>query len=210
MGEEEEERPKPQLKKKKIKKNSILRKINLDKFESSTKLDALTKALKEIAKDITRPKSLVFSQYTSMLDIIEWHLGKSGFKTLKLVGSMPVKARTNVLNAFKNDPNMTVILLSLRAGGEGLNLQQASHVFIMEPWWNPAVELQAIQRAHRIGQTRPVKAIRFITKNSIEERMHQLQKRNSWFLMGVLMETPRHCRNYPKMTFDFCSKVRVA
>merc|ERR1711879_370226 len=128
----------------------------------------------------------VFSQYTTFLEIVEWRLEKLGIRTVKLTGSLPVKSRQKLLQAFKNDPNIQVAMLSLRAGGEGLNLQCASHVFIMEPWWNPAVELQAIQRAHRIGQTRPVTAIRYITDNTIEERMHQLQEKKQLVFDGCV------------------------
>eukprot|EP00492_Amphilonche_elongata_P002318 TRINITY_DN257_c0_g1_i4.p1 TRINITY_DN257_c0_g1~~TRINITY_DN257_c0_g1_i4.p1 ORF type:complete len:417 (+),score=72.67 TRINITY_DN257_c0_g1_i4:752-2002(+) len=161
----------------KIKKQSILRKIDLDNFTSSTKLEALVSELQAIAKKTHLAKSLVFSQYTKFIEIIEWRLSKIGIRTVKLTGSIGVKQRQALLSAFKNDPNIQVAMLSLRAGGEGLNLQCASHVFVMEPWWNPAVELQAIQRAHRIGQTRPVRAVRFITGDTIEERMHQLQEK---------------------------------
>ena len=73
---------------------------------------------------------------------------------------MTAKRRTTVLAAFKEDPSVHAILMSLKAGGEGLNLQEASHVFLLDPWWNPAVEMQAIQRAHRIGQTREVQPLR--------------------------------------------------
>merc|ERR1712139_407171 len=72
---------------------------------------------------------------------------------------------------------MTVILISLKAGGERLNLQIANHVFLLDPWWNPACEMQAIQRAHRIGQTREVRAVRFITADTIEEKIVQLQEK---------------------------------
>ena len=118
-------------------------------------------------------------QFTNMLDIIEWRLSKTGVKTVKLLGSMPLSMRLAMLTAFKTDPNVHAILLSLKAGGEGLNLQHASRVFLMDPWWNPAVEHQAIQRAHRIGQTREVHAVRFVTAGTIEERMMQLQVRRA-------------------------------
>merc|ERR1719478_1359446 len=89
---------------------------------------------------------------------------------------MNLVERRNVLKEFKTNPNVKVILLSLKAGGEGLNLQEASHVFLLEPWWNPAVELQAVHRAYRIGQTKPVYATRFITENTIEEKMNYIQE----------------------------------
>ena len=90
---------------------------------------------------------------------------------------MPAQRRGAVLREFKESAEVDVILLSLRAGGEGLNLQCASHVLLLDPWWNPAVELQAIQRAHRIGQTRAVQAYRFVSEETIEERMLALQEK---------------------------------
>ena len=128
----------------------------------------------------------MFSQYTSFLDIIEWRLKKTGMQTVKLVGSMPMEMRTSVLNAFRHRDDVSVILLSLKAGGEGLNLQAASHVLIADPWWNGAVEAQAIQRAHRIGQRRAVTAIRFATKDTIEQRMMELQDKKTAVFKGCV------------------------
>ena len=102
------------------------------------------------------------------------------------MGDMALSERRTVLNQFKTDPEIKVILLSLKAGGEGLNLQEASHVFLLEPWWNPAVELQAIHRAYRIGQKREVHATRFITKGTIEERMHEIQKSKQLIFEGTV------------------------
>ena len=100
----------------------------------------------------------------------------------KLVGSM----RTGAPSPRSSDPSVRCLLMSLRAGGEGLNLQQANRIFVLEPWWNPAVENQAIQRAHRIGQTRVVRATRFVTKDSIEERMFELQEKKQLVFEGTV------------------------
>merc|ERR1719502_2079309 len=121
-----------------------------------------------------------------MIEIVEWRLKSIGIQCVKLVGSQPLTERRSVLAAFKTDPEIRVIIMSLRAGGEGLNLQEASHVFVLEPWWNPAVEAQAIQRAHRIGQTRAVTAIRFVTTGSIEERMAELQEKKELVFKGTI------------------------
>ena len=131
-------------------------------------------------------KAIVFSQYSGMIDLVEFSLKRRGIKVVKLIGSMPVPQRTAVLKAFKSDPSVSVIILSLRAGGEGLNLQEASYVFVIEPWWNPAVEWQAIQRAHRIGQKRKVRAVRFVTKNTIEEKMFELQEKKQLIFKGII------------------------
>merc|ERR1719217_1717758 len=105
---------------------------------------------------------------------------------VKLVGSMPPAQRASVLAAFKTNPKVDVILLSLRAGGEGLNLQCATHVFLLDPWWNPAVEMQAIQRAHRIGQTQPVAAYRFCVEDSIEDDMLKIQEKKRLVFEGTV------------------------
>jgi DNA repair protein RAD16 len=99
---------------------------------------------------------------------------------------MPLKQRRAVLQSFRNDSTVSCILLSLKAGGEGLNLQAASHVMVLEPWWNPAVESQAIQRAHRIGQTKRVKAVRFCVEDTIEEKMLQLQEKKQLAFDGCV------------------------
>ncbi|KAI8850412.1 P-loop containing nucleoside triphosphate hydrolase protein, partial [Chytridium lagenaria] len=85
--------------------------------------------------------------------------------------------RSNAITKFKQDPYLSVLLLSLKAGGVGLNLTIASRVYIMEPYWNPAVEQQAIDRVHRMGQTRTVHTVRFISKETIEENILELQRR---------------------------------
>ena len=88
---------------------------------------------------------------------------------------MTASARENVLNAFKHEPAVTVILISLKAGGVALNLTVASHIYLMDPWWNPAAEYQAIDRAHRLGQHKPIRAVRFVVRNTVEERILRLQ-----------------------------------
>ena len=113
-----------------------------------------------------------------MLDLIEFRLKQEYVACVKLTGSLTIQQRNNIITDFTvNDEGTKVLLISTKAGGEGLNLQRANHVFVMDPWWNPAVEFQAIQRAHRIGQTRPVIAKRFIVKNTIEEKIIELQNK---------------------------------
>jgi len=169
-----------------IGRSNMMQNVKVEEFASSTKVEALANKIKEIRKKNKHSKSIVFSQYTSMLDIIEWRLNKLGLKTVKLAGSLSVKQRVSVLAAFKEDPSIHAILMSLKAGGEGLNLQEASHVFLMDPWWNPAVEMQAVQRAHRIGQTKEVNAFRFITDDTIEERMLELQQKKELVFSGTI------------------------
>lgn len=124
----------------------------------------------------TDSKVLIFSQFVRMLSIFESDLKQNATPYLYLDGSTPAPERKKNVEAFQSDPNIKVFLISLKAGGVGLNLTAADYVFILDPWWNPAVEQQAIDRAHRIGQTKSVFYYKFITKNSIEEKILRLQQ----------------------------------
>jgi len=167
-------------------RKSILQKIDLSTFHYSGKVTAVVEEVLSMCSSDPTHKGIVFSQYSSMLDILEWALRKAGVVCVKFVGSLPIAQRRSVLEAFRTDPTVRIVLMSLRAGGEGLNLQAASHVMILEPWWNPAVEDQAIQRSHRIGQTREVTAIRFVVEDSIEQRMVELQEKKRLVFQGTI------------------------
>jgi SNF2 family DNA or RNA helicase len=167
-------------------RESIVQQLDMNAFASSTKIDAVVDEVVLIRKKDKREKTIIFSQYNRMIDLVEAQLKLKGFQTVKLMGFMPIAQRKSVLDAFKTEPNISVILMSLKAGGEGLNLQEANHVLVLEPWWNPQVEMQAIQRAHRIGQTRDVHAVRFITEGSIEDRMLELQNKKQLIFEGAV------------------------
>ncbi|KAG0262624.1 hypothetical protein DFQ27_002245 [Actinomortierella ambigua] len=124
-------------------------------------------------------KSVVFSQWTSMLDLIEDGLKENRIKFTRLDGRMQRNDRTTAMIDFRDKRDVNVILISLKAGGVGLNLTAAQRVYLMDPHWNPSVESQAIDRIHRLGQTKPVDVIRFIIKDSIEGNILELQKRKS-------------------------------
>jgi DNA repair protein RAD16 len=124
------------------KKNSIINRIDMSKWRSSTKIEALCEELHKLRKPAQSTKSIVFSQFTSMLQLIEWRLNKAGFKCVMLEGSMTPAQREATINHFMNNVDVDVFLVSLRAGGVALNLIEASQVFLMEPWWNPSVEWQ--------------------------------------------------------------------
>jgi len=141
--------------------------------ESSSKVDRLIDSLEEIAAE--GHKALVFSQWTSLLDRVEPHLRSHGLAFTRLDGS--TRDREGVVRAFQDESGPPVMLLSLKAGGVGLNLTAADHVFLMDPWWNPAVEEQAADRAHRIGQDKPVLVYRLVSKDTVEERILALQER---------------------------------
>ncbi|KAE8219325.1 hypothetical protein CF319_g6962 [Tilletia indica] len=131
----------------------------------------------EEARKAEPVKSVVFSQWTRMLDRIGKALEKKGIRYARLDGTMTRQQRGKALDRFKLDPKYEVMLISLRAGGFGLNLVSACRAYLIDPYWNPAVENQGLDRIHRLGQRRPVVLTRFIMKKSIEENMLELQKR---------------------------------
>ena len=139
--------------------------------ESSSKIEALLESLEQVAAE--GHKALVFSQWTSLLDLVEPHLEKAGLKSVRLDGR--TRDRAAVVNEFQAEDGPPVMLTSLKAGGTGLNLTAADHVFLLDPWWNPAAEDQAADRAHRIGQERPVLVYRLIAKDTVEEGILALQ-----------------------------------
>ena len=131
-------------------------------------------------------KVLIFSQFVQMLKILEGECRQKQIPTHVLTGE--TKERQAVVQAFQNDNNAAVFLLSLRAAGTGLNLTTASYVVLYDPWWNPAVEAQAIDRSHRIGQTRTVNAYRLIAPGTVEEKIWELQQRKAQTIADVLGE----------------------
>jgi len=121
--------------------------------------------------------ALVFSQFTSFLDIAQESCVRHEIPYHRLDGSTAAVARKGRVGAFQTGEQPSVFLLSLKAGGQGLNLTKASYVFHLDPWWNPAVENQASDRAHRIGQQRTVSIVRILMRHSIEEKMIALKQR---------------------------------
>jgi superfamily II DNA or RNA helicase len=141
--------------------------------KSSSKLTLLLETLEEVLEE--GHKALVFSQWTSLLDLVEPILGERSIAFTRLDGS--TRDRQAVVDAFQSPAGPPVMLLSLKAGGTGLNLTAADNVFLLDPWWNPAVEDQAADRAHRIGQDRPVIVHRLIASDTVEDRILALQER---------------------------------
>jgi len=141
--------------------------------EHSSKLQVLLEALGNVVAE--GRKALVFSQWTSLLDLTEPHLRAAGVDFVRLDGS--TRDRPGVVHAFQDEDGPPVLLISLKAGGTGLNLTAADHIFLLDPWWNPAVEDQAADRAHRIGQDRPVMVYRLVAVDTVEERILALQER---------------------------------
>jgi SNF2 family DNA or RNA helicase len=141
--------------------------------DTSSKVERLLEALEEAAAD--GHKALVFSQWTSLLDKVEPHLRAAGIPFTRLDGT--TRDRGEVVAKFQDDAGPPVMLVSLKAGGTGLNLTAADHVFLLDPWWNPAVEDQAADRTHRIGQDRPLIVYRLVANDTVEERILALQQR---------------------------------
>ncbi len=141
--------------------------------ERSSKLDLLQDTLDEAVAE--GHKALVFSQWTGLLDRVEPYLKRAGLDFVRLDGS--TRDRGAVVDRFQADDGPPIMLVSLKAGGTGLNLTAADHVFMLDPWWNPAVEDQAADRAHRIGQTRPVLVHKLVAEDTVEARILELQQR---------------------------------
>ncbi|BFI40676.1 DNA repair protein RAD16 [Marchantia polymorpha subsp. ruderalis] len=168
------------------KRSSILNRIKLDNFQSSTKINAVKEEIfLMLAKD-PGAKAIIFSQFTAMLELIGFFLQKSGIGFVKLDGSMSMQARDYMIDKFTTDADTKIFLMSLKAGGVALNLTVASHVFLMDPWWNPAVEQQAQDRIHRLGQTKAVRIIRFVIQNTIEDRILKLQEKKQLVFEGTV------------------------
>jgi SNF2 family DNA or RNA helicase len=156
----------------------------LDRYDGPhTKTRALvedllkSKAISEATPDEPPFKSVVFSGWTSHLDLIELALKTAGISFTRLDGTMSRPARTAAMDAFREDDSVHVILVSIMAGGLGLNLTAGNTVYVMEPQYNPAAEAQAVDRVHRLGQKRAVRTVRYIMRDSFEEKMLELQEK---------------------------------
>lgn len=165
-----------------------LPKVSLQRLGStSAKIGALITHLRRQRGEAPGTKSVVFSQFTSFLSLIEPALGRADIPFIRLDGSMSQKTRATVLSEYASSEKGEVLLISLRAGGVGLNLTMAKRVYMMDPWWSFAVEAQAIDRVHRMGQTDEVKVYRFIVQDSVEERMLKIQTRKKFIASSLGM-----------------------
>ncbi|RHN75397.1 putative DNA helicase chromatin remodeling SNF2 family [Medicago truncatula] len=133
-------------------------------------------------------KSIVFSQWTAFLDLLQIPFTRNKISFVRLDGTLNLQQREKVIKQFSEDSDIQVLLMSLKAGGVGINLTAASNAFVMDPWWNPAVEEQAVMRIHRIGQTKKVAIKRFIVKGSVEQRMEAVQARKQRMISGALTD----------------------
>lgn len=170
--------------------------------ETSPKVEFLKEKLEELFSE--SHSALVFSQFTSFLDVVEAELAGRGLRVLRLDGSTPVVKRKEIVGAFQESAGPSVFLLSLKAGGQGLNLTRATYVFHLDPWWNPAVENQASDRSHRLGQTGKVHVTRLLMRHTVEEKMTALKHRKL-ALYRALMDAPERSggRAITREDFDF-------
>ncbi|KAI9924151.1 DNA repair protein rad16 [Aspergillus wentii] len=169
-----------------IKKNSIINRIRMEDWTSSTKIEMLVYELYKLRSKKQTHKSIVFSQFTSMLQLVEWRLRRAGFNTVMLDGTMTPAQRQKSIDYFMKNVDVEVFLVSLKAGGVALNLTEASRVFIVDPWWNPAAEWQSADRCHRIGQRRPCVITRLCIEDSVESRIVLLQEKKANLINGTI------------------------
>ncbi len=166
--------------------------------DESAKLTAALELIEQLHEE--GHKVLFFSQFVSMLKIVRSKLDEMGLPYHWLTGASDNRAE--IVRKFQEDDKASVFMISLKAGGAGLNLTAASYVILYDPWWNPAVENQAIDRAHRIGQTQPVIAYRLITKDSIEEKIMMLQQQKK-MLAGDVLGEQSFAQNLDRNDFEF-------
>ncbi|KAM7206503.1 SNF2 family N-terminal domain containing protein [Naviculisporaceae sp. PSN 640] len=162
-----------------VKKSSIINRIKMENWTSSSKIELLVHELHKLRSDNASHKSIIFSQFTTMLQLVEWRLRRAGITTVMLDGSMTPAQRQASIDHFMKNVEVECFLVSLKAGGVALNLTEASRVFIVDPWWNPAAEWQSADRCHRIGQTRPCSITRLCIEDSVESRMVLLQEKKT-------------------------------
>ncbi|ULQ55730.1 SNF2 family helicase [Flavihumibacter rivuli] len=172
-----------------------------EKFENhSIKLEELSR---EITENIGNHKALIFSQFLGMLDLIRQKLKSQEVDFAYFDGSTSAPDREKAIQRFQNDENCRVFLISLKAGGVGLNLTAADYVYIVDPWWNPAVEQQAIDRTHRIGQTKNIFAYRMICKDTIEDKILQLQERKRVLAKDLIADDEGFVKNLTREDVEY-------
>lgn len=172
-----------------------------DKFPNhSIKLEELAR---EITENISNHKALVFSQFLGMLALIREKLKELEVDHEYFDGSTSAIERERAIQRFQNDENCRVFLISLKAGGVGLNLTAADYVYIVDPWWNPAVEQQAIDRTHRIGQTKNILAYRMICKDTIEDKILQLQDKKRLLAKDLITDDEGFVKSLSKSDVEY-------
>ncbi|KAJ2742748.1 DNA repair protein rad16 [Coemansia sp. BCRC 34301] len=184
-------------------RRSIVNRIDMQHWKSSTKIEALVEELSRHRQGNANIKSIVFSQFVNFLDLIQWRLNRAGFSVCRLDGRMSPTQRDAVIRTFMTHPEYTVFLVSLKAGGVALNLTEASNVYLADCWWNPSVEVQAMDRIHRMGQYRPIKVTRIIIENSIESRIVALQVKKQHLVNSTIGRDSKSLDNLSAQDMQF-------
>lgn len=164
--------------------------VSADPSNPSSKIEALMKVLTAQGLALGT-KTVVFSQWTSFLDLVEPHLDQRGIKFVRIDGKMQSVKRDNSINLFSNEPTCTVLLASLSVCSVGLNLVAANQAILCDSWWAPAIEDQAVDRVYRLGQKRETTVWRLIMEDSIEERVLDIQKRKRDLMLAAFRETSK-------------------
>ena len=164
-----------------------MRRLEKD-WVTSAKIEKTMDILTNIQNGRDGEKTIIFSQFTSLLDLLEVPISRKGWGYKRYDGSMSSTQRNDAVLAFTDKPDCKIMLVSLKAGNAGLNLVAASQVIIFDPFWNPYIEEQAIDRAHRIGQMRPVQVHRMLVANTVEDRILALQEKKRQLIEGALDE----------------------
>ncbi|PGH04694.1 hypothetical protein GX51_03361 [Blastomyces parvus] len=195
-GKAVEKQSLPQLKKAAVRnaeaKKEYIRYLN-DNWVTSAKIEKTMETLRDIQSRIPEgddkpEKTIIFSQFTSLLDLLQVPIEREGWGYCRYDGSMQPNQRNEAVLEFSDNKDRTIMLISLKAGNSGLNLTAASQVIILDPFWNPYIEEQAIDRAHRIGQSRPVMVHRIFVGGTVEDRILELQDRKRALVEGALDE----------------------
>ena len=161
--------------------------------QPSTKIRSLIDDIQGFMKYKTKGKSnkaVVFSQWVSMLDIVARCLRQENIEFCRLDGSMSRPQREDAMKSFREDESIPIFLMSLKAGNLGVNMTAANYVYLLDPWWNPATEDQAVDRVYRLGQTRDVKVVKFIVKDSVEEKIVNIQERKRKLIESAMGSKP--------------------
>jgi SNF2 family DNA or RNA helicase len=178
----------------------LVTKQETENFVHSVKTEEL---IREIQENAGIHKLLVFSQFTEMLHLIRESFEEAGISHCYLDGSTSLDNRRKEVSRFQEDESVKAFLISLKAGGVGLNLTVADYVYLVDPWWNPAAELQAIDRAHRIGQKRKVFAYKMICKDTVEEKILQLQERKQMLADELIQEDAGFVKSLSRSDIEF-------
>ncbi len=180
---------------------AIMKEQDGEKFPNvSVKLEELGR---EITENISNHKALVFSQFLGMLGLIREKMKELGVDYEYFDGSTSAADREKAINRFQNDENCRVFLISLKAGGVGLNLTAADYVYIVDPWWNPAVEQQAIDRTHRIGQTKNIFAYRMICTDTVEDKIVKLQEKKRALAKDLITDDEGFVKSLTKEDVEY-------